>query len=58
MQLAELVDRYEILYPENDKLSDLRRAMVDQDFSSIFRLGDPVDEMRKAVMEKKYSQYF
>ena len=58
MQLAELVDRYEILYPENDKLSDLRRAMVDQDFSSIFRLGDPVDEMRKAVMEKNIHSIF
>ena len=35
LDLHELLDRYEILYPENTKLSDLRRAVVDQDLSSL-----------------------
>ena len=38
MQTFELLDRYELLYPTNSKLSDLRRAYIDKDLSSIFRL--------------------
>ena len=34
--IHELLDRYEILYPNITELADLRRAVIDQDLSSIF----------------------
>ena len=58
LDLHELLDRYEILYPENTKLSDLRRAVVDQDLSSIFRLCDENEELRKAVIEENLHSIF
>ena len=38
MQTFELLDRFELLFPTNSKISDLRRAYTDKDLSSIFRL--------------------
>lgn len=57
MQLKELLDRYEILFPDNNCISDLRRAVVDQDISSIFRLCRN-DELRKAVMNENIHSIF
>ena len=63
MQTFELLDRYELLYPTNSKLSDLRRAYIDKDLSSIFRLlpnqvsGD-LEELRKAVLEQNLHSVF
>lgn len=53
MQIHELLDRYEILYPTKSTLSDLRRAYIDKDLSSIFRIvqDNNKDDLRKLVME-------
>ena len=58
MQTFELLDRFELLYPTNSKLADLRRAYIDKDLSSIFRLLNADEELRKAIVEKKLTQYF
>ena len=52
-----------LAYPTNSKLSDLRRAYIDKDLSSIFRLlpnqvsGD-LEELRKAVLEQNLHSVF
>ena len=58
MQTHELLDRYEILYPEISELSDLRRAVIDQDLSSVFRLYDENEELRKAVVDENLHSIF
>jgi len=40
MNIAILLDRFETLYPNNTALSDLRRAYIDKDVSSIVRIID------------------
>lgn len=63
MQTHELLDRFELLYPTKSSLADLRRAYVDKDTSSIFRLlpnqvnGDKED-LRKAVLENNLHSVF
>jgi hypothetical protein len=63
METFELLDRFELLYPTNSKLSDLRRSYIDNDFSSIFRLlpnkvvGD-IEDLRKAVLEQNLHSIF
>ena len=57
MQLKELLGRYEILFSDNNCISDLRRAVVDQDVSSIFRLCRN-DELRKAVVNENIHSVF
>ena len=60
METHEILDRYELLYSETAPvLSDLRRIIIDEDLSSIFRVAisiseqqELIDEFRKAVMEK------
>lgn len=49
----ELLDRFELLYPTNSNLSDLRRAYTDKDLSSIFRLvnDNNKEDLRKLIME-------
>jgi hypothetical protein len=60
----EILDRYELLYPENESVADLRRAYIDQDLSSVFRLigfstvNGNADDLRKAVMEKNLHSIF
>lgn len=56
LETYELLDRFEILYPTNTKLSDLRRAYIDKDLSSIFRLvnTENKENLRKLVMEDNY----
>ena len=58
LELHELLDRYEILYPEISELSDLRRAVIDHDLSSVFRLCEENEELRKAVMEDNLHSVF
>ena len=58
MQTFEILDRFELLYPSNDNLADLRRSYNDQDFSSIFRLTNGDEELRKAVIEKNIHSIF
>jgi hypothetical protein len=63
MQTHELLDRFEILYPTKSALADLRRAVIDKDLSSVFRLlpetiTGNTDELRKAVLEKNVHSIF
>lgn len=53
MQTHELLDRFELLYPTSAKLADLRRAFVDKDLHSIFRIvnNDNKEDLRKALLE-------
>lgn len=53
LETFEILDRFELLYPTNSKLSDLRRAYIDKDLSSIFRLitDDNKEDLRKLIME-------
>lgn len=53
LEIYELLDRFELLYPNNSKLSDLRRAYIDQDLNSIFRIvnDNNKDDLRKLVLE-------
>lgn len=59
LELHEILDRYEILYPDVSELSDLRRAVIDQDLSSIFRLCDDNNsDLRSAVLEENLHSIF
>ena len=59
LELHEILDRYEILYPEVSALADLRRAVIDQDLSSIFRLCEDTDnDLRSAVLEGNLHSIF
>lgn len=53
LKTFELLDRFELLYPTNCNLSDLRRAYIDKDLSSIFRLvnDNNKEDLRKLIME-------
>lgn len=63
LEIYELLDRFELLYPEKTELSDLRRSYIDKDVTSIFRLlngpvsGD-IEDLRKAVCEKNLHSIF
>ena len=63
METHKLLDRFELLYPQVSELADLRRAYIDQDLSSIFRLlprdvyGN-IDDLRKAVLENNLNSLF
>jgi hypothetical protein len=58
LETYELLDRFELLYPTNSKISDLRRSYIDQDLSSIFRLTDVDEELRKAIIEENLHSIF
>jgi len=58
LPLHELLDRFEILYPNISELSDLRRAVVDRDLSSIFRLCEENQELRRAVVDENWHSIF
>jgi hypothetical protein len=60
---GELLDRMEILYPYDSRFADLRRAYIDQDMSSIFRIlehyhGTISEEVRKAFIENNMHSIF
>jgi len=57
LQIFELLDRFELLYPTNNKLGDLRRLYIDKDLSSLFRLI-PNEELRKAIVEQNLHSIF
>jgi hypothetical protein len=56
MEIFEILDRFELLH-NNEKFSDLRRAYIDQDLPSIFKLCNK-EELRKAVLEKNAHSIF
>ena len=53
METYELLDRFELLFPRKSKLADLRRAYIDKDLSSVFRLvtDENKEDLRKLIME-------
>jgi hypothetical protein len=53
MEIYKILDRFELLYPTNSNLADLRRAYIDKDLSSIFRIltDENKDDLRKLIME-------
>lgn len=64
LETFEILDRFELLYPDNANLSDLRRSYIDQDLSSIFRISNSMhvsgnlEDFRKAVLEKNLHSIF
>lgn len=58
MYAFEILDRFELLFPTNSKLSDLRRVYNDQDLSSLFRLTDVSEDLRKAIIEENLHSIF
>ena len=58
MQTFELLDRFELMYPTKSKLADLRRAYIDKDLSSIFRLTNASDDLRSAIMDENLHSLF
>jgi hypothetical protein len=64
LQTHEILDRYELLYSNNEPISDLRRAYIDHDLSSVFRLvgyskvTGNADDLRRAVMEQNLHSIF
>jgi hypothetical protein len=57
LDIYQLLDRFELLFPDNKNLSDLRRAYIDKDLNSIFRLlssGIDSEELRKIILEENY----
>ena len=66
MYTHEILDRFELLYGDQIPiLSDLRRAIIDEDISSIFRVAEEIsssgvtfDELRKAVIEENLHAMF
>ena len=40
MDIYKLLDRFEVLYPDDERFANLRRAYIDRDILSLFRLID------------------
>jgi hypothetical protein len=55
--LTDLLDRFEILFPDNINVKYIRRSFNDQDLYSIFKLCDNED-LRKAVMDENIHSLF
>jgi hypothetical protein len=63
MKTFELLDRFELLYPANKDLADLRRSYTDKDISSLFRLlpakvKGNINDLRRAVLEQNLHSIF
>jgi len=58
LEIHELLDRYELLFPNNHQITNLRRAYVDKDLNSVFRITNANEELRKAVVEKNLYSLF
>ncbi len=57
MEIFEILDRFEILNPNNEKFSLLRRSYNDENLHSIFQLSE-VDELSKAILNKNVHSIF
>ena len=64
MEIKDLVNRFELLESTNQNLIDLRRAYIDKDLSSIFRLSTvtnnniEIEDLRKSVIEGNLHSLF
>jgi hypothetical protein len=57
MEIYKILDRFELLYPQDERLANLRRAYIDNDLNSVFRLVNK-EELRKAIVEKNIHSIF
>ena len=57
LEIYEILDRFELINSDNETFGDLRRAYIDQDWASIFKLCEN-DELRKAILEKNIHSIF
>ena len=58
MEIYKILDRFELLYPHDERIADLRRAYIDKDMYSIFKVANADDELRKAILEKNIHSIF
>ncbi len=67
LDIYQLLDRFELLFPENTDLTDLRRGYIDQDLNSIFRLcykygelsqGFEICDVHSSVVEQNLHAIF
>jgi hypothetical protein len=58
MQIYKILDRFELLYPDDERVSNLRRAYVDRDLYTIFKIVDAPEDLRKAILEKNMHSLF
>lgn len=58
MEIYKLLDRFELLYKHDERIADLRRAYIDRDLASIFKLSDCSEDLRKAIMEENWHSIF
>ena len=60
MDPIEILSRCKLLFGENKKFDDMRRAVMDQDLNSIFRFVDEekFEDLRKAVVEQNIHSLF
>lgn len=58
MEIYKILDRFELMYPRDERLSNLRRAYIDKDLYTIFKIANADEELRKAVLEKNIHSIF
>lgn len=49
MEMPEILNRMELLYPDVEKITLLRRAYVDEDISSLYKLVDADKDLRNSI---------
>jgi hypothetical protein len=58
MEIFKILDRFELLYPNDERFADLRRAYIDKDLHSMFKLAGADEDLRKAVSDKNIHSLF
>ena len=58
MEIYKILDRFELMYSDDSRIADLRRAYIDQDLHSIFKLSNADEDLRKAILEKNVYSIF
>lgn len=58
MEIYKILDRFELMFPNDERLANLRRAYIDKDLYTIFKIANSDDELRKAILEKNIHSIF
>ena len=58
MEIYKILDRFELMFPRDERLANLRRAYIDKDLYTIFKIANADEELRKAVLEKNIHSIF
>ena len=58
MEIYKILDRFELMHPTDSRLSDLRRAYIDKDLYSIFKVANASEDLRRAILEKNIHSIF